>query len=301
MRIGRWVASKERLLIISLAVIAACIWHRVIWAEKPGLRATFINVGQGDCILLTTPSGRVMLVDGGGKATESEDAVGMRVVEPFLRSRGVRRIDVLALTHPHDDHLRGLIPVLRDFRVGLVLDPAIPHGSKAYARFLSTIKRRHIPYQVAVRGQALDFGDGVRADLLNPPPVHLTCTRDDVNCNSIVMRLTYGNESLLLQGDAGAETEADILASGLPVRSDVLKVGHHGSESASSEAWLDAVKPRVAVISVGRNNPFGHPSSQTLSRLLSRGVKVYRTDRNGTVTIEFSPDSIFVRPAASSN
>lgn len=210
----------------------------------------------------------------------------MKVIEPFLRRGVVNRIDIVVLTHPHDDHIQGLIPVLRDFRVGLVLDPGITHGSESYRRFLSMIEARRIPYRRAVRGQVISFGDGVEMRVLHPPPQLLPT--DDANDNSAVLRITYGSNAVLFTGDAGEDAESDILASIADVRSDVLKVGHHGSSSSTGDAWLDAVRPRLAVISVGASNPFGHPSRHVLARLSSRKVKALRTDQCGAVTLTVS-------------
>ncbi len=255
----------------------------------------FLDVGQGDCTFIRTPSGRTMLIDGGGRPEDSDsDRLGMTVVEPFLRRQGVNRLDLVILSHPHDDHVQGLVPVVRDFRVGMVLDPGIPHGSKAYQRFLTTIHGQRIPYHQAVRCQVIDFGDGVRAQVLNPPPGS-AAESEDANDASAVIRFTYGTHAILMTGDAGTATESDILASGADLRSDVLKVGHHGSSYSTGDEWLSAVNPRIAVISVGRGNPFGHPSSKTLDQLSKHHAQVYRTDECGAVTVRISPNGLFVR------
>jgi beta-lactamase superfamily II metal-dependent hydrolase len=202
----------------------------------------------------------------------------------------------MVLTHPHDDHVQGLIPILRDFQVDMVLDPALPHGSESYRRFLSLIKKKRIVYKRAVRGQVINFGDGVRAVVLHPPGERLMSVNDYCNENSVVLRVTYGMSSLLLAGDAGIEAENDILQAGVEVESDVLKVAHHGSRFATSERWLDYVKPKVAVISVGRNNPFGHPSDEVLARLTSRRIRVFRTDCNGAIMLRITKTRIAVQP-----
>ena len=295
MLIERLRARKEWLVIAVLALGAAWIWLFALQPESRSLTADFLDVGQGDCALIRTASGRIMLVDGGGRAGESDsDKMGMSVVEPVLRRRGINRIDVVVLTHPHDDHVQGLVPVVRDFRIGMVLDTGIVHGSQAYEKFLTTIHDRQIEYRKAVRGMIVDFGDGVKAQVLNPPSEESDTPLDEANDTSIVMRVSYEGRAIMLTGDAGTDTEADIIASGSDLRSDVLKVGHHGSAYSTGDLWLQAVRPRYAVISVGRNNSFGHPSPPTLSRLRSAGAKIYRTDKNGQVTVEITPQSCTV-------
>lgn len=297
MLIERIRLSKEKLAIFSLALIAAIIWLVALRNKPETLIAVFLDVGQGDCIFLRTPSGHTILVDGGGRSDDPKtDIIGPRVVEPFLRREGVNKIDLVVLTHPHEDHVQGLVSVVRDFRVGMVLDPGIPQGSKAYQEFLKTVQRRRVLYRRATRGQEIDFGDGVRARVLNPPPNHLVGTEDDTNNNSIVLRITYGKSAILLTGDAGADAETDIMASGANLASDVLKVCHHGSLTGTSEEWLDAVRPKIAVISVGKNS-FGHPSKAVVERLAGRGIKVYRTDRDGAITVSFSARNLSVKTA----
>lgn len=294
MSIGKLRLSKQWLVIISLAVITAGIWYRVLCPNQT-LRAVFLDVGQGDSILLETPSGKTVLIDGGGRPGGTySDTIGLQVIEPVLRREGINRIDVLVLTHPHDDHVEGLPPVLRDFRVGMVLAPDISCESESYEKFLSLVKSRRIPYKRAERGQVLDFGDGVRAMVLNPPAMPID---DDPNDGSIVLRFVYGESELLLTGDAGIPVEDDIMTSGICVRSDVLKVAHHGSKTSTSDEWLDAVHPRMAVISVGKDNSFGHPAKEVLDDLSEHGAKTYRTDRNGSVFVRFSPKSFSIKTA----
>ena len=287
--------KKEWLVLLSLGLICVLIWLRVLTPGAPVLEAVVLDVGQGDSIFIRSPSGRTMLIDGGGySGRQGEESIGLKIIEPYLRRQGVNRIDVVVLTHPHDDHVQGLVRVVRDFQIGLVLDPAIPHPSNEYHDFLETVMKRRIPYVRAVRGQTLDFGDGMIAHVLNPPEPRLSGSEDDVNNNSIVLRIAYGNKALLFAGDGEVTAEDDILASGEVVRADFLKVGHHGSRDATSELWLRAVRPRWVAISVGRNNLFGHPSEEVTGRLKSHGIKVYRTDMHGAVNVKINSRTIEV-------
>ncbi|MDI6826884.1 MAG: ComEC/Rec2 family competence protein [Armatimonadota bacterium] len=297
MRTERLYTHKNNLVLISLAIITLGIWFLALSPRERVLEVTLLDVGNGDCIFVQTPSGKTMLVDGGGRVGISKDETfGLRVVAPFIRSIGVSRIDIVVLTHPHEDHVQGLVRILKDFRVGMVLDSAIPHASDAYSAFLGEVESRSIDYRKALRGQVIDFGDGVRANVLHPPYPRLENTTDDINNNSIVLRITFGKQSVILTGDAGFEAEKDMLAFGLPLRSTVLKVAHHGSKNATSDEWVQAVSPKIALVSVGRNNAFGQPSSSVLKRLEEAGAKIYRTDRNGAVRIRMKPSECQVYP-----
>jgi competence protein ComEC len=238
-----------------------------------------------------------MLIDGGGNANRPySDRMGLSVVEPALRREGINRIDVLMVSHPHDDHVEGLTPVVRDFPVGMILDPQIPYPAEPYQRFLSAVAAKRIPSMHAVRGQVIDFHDGTVATLLGPPPKHLLGTGDDVNNNSIIVRITYAGRALMMTGDAGMPAEEQALSFGTDFRSDVLKVGHHGSALASGNRWLDAVHPSIAVISVGKDNSFGHPSRPSLDRLGSHGIRVLRTDLLGTIEIRMDSAGVHCGP-----
>jgi competence protein ComEC len=289
MRIERLRAHQEPLALFSLVLLTGVIWLGVLLPRESALEAIVLDVGQADCIFVRTPSGKTILIDGGGRYDRQEgDTLGLKVIGPFLHRQGVNRLDVVVLTHPHEDHVQGLARVLQDFHIGMVLDPAIPHPSKAYRDFLSVVEDRRIPYRRAVRGQVIELGDGVEARVLHPPDPRLSDTDDDMNNNSVVLRITYGRHALLLTGDAGIEAEQDMLA-GQTVRADFLKVAHHGSDDGTSQEWALAVRPRVSAISVGKDNPFGHPSSDVVERLQAGGAKVYRTDRDGAITVRVTP------------
>lgn len=288
---------RERILLLVLLAAVIAVWW-LAWDEiTRGLTVTVIDVGQGDSILVQAPSGRTMLVDGGG--TPGQEAggydVGREVVVPALLARRVGKIDVLVITHPHDDHIGGLPAVLEAVPVGLVLDPELETKSEAYRRLEEEIRKQRVPVRRATEGQQLDLGDGIHVEVLNPPDPRLTDTGSDVNNNSVVMHLTDGPLSVLLTGDierAGAER---IARRGEAVRSTILKVPHHGSEGAAIPQFVDAVRPQLAVISVGAHNQFGHPSEQMLRELERVGAKVMRTDREGAVTIRLRPPEWWAR------
>jgi competence protein ComEC len=259
------------------------------------LKIVVLDVGQGDGIVIETPTGHVMVIDGGpGVSSDEPDAgsAGDNVVVPFLKSEGINVVDVVLLTHPHEDHVGGLIAVLRGEHVLTVLDGTVlPLPTDDYRGFLQIVSTQRIPYRKIRRGTHLDFGDGVTADCLSPPvsgtPFGVDLSNSTINNYSAVLRVTYGSTHILLDGDAQEAAEDDMLAhySANYLRANVLKTGHHGSRNASSTEWLAAVRPAFAVISCGRHNLFGHPNKETLSRLAAAHVHVFRTDQDGAVTI----------------
>jgi competence protein ComEC len=280
--------NKAIILIVFLLFAVLFSWN---YSHAAGdLTVTFIDVGQGDSILIESPSGRKALIDGGGrqeinssKAISKEDPTGRSIIVPFLRKKGINELDLLILTHPHDDHVGGLPYVLEKIKVDQVLDSGQPHTSRGYYRFLRAIQKKKIPYKIARAGQVIDLGDGVNGYVLHPSEPLISGTESDLNNNSIVIKLDYGRTSFLFMGDTGFEGENRILSSGRSLKSDVLKVGHHGSRTSTSIKLLEMTRPEYAVISVGARNKFGHPSPDTLRRLNNYGVKVLRTDLNGAV------------------
>jgi competence protein ComEC len=301
-------AARRALLILAvsmplLLLVSLRLLHGAGTGAPGRLVVDVIDVGEGDCILIETPSGRTMLIDGGGSRNESvESDVGEQVVVPFLRSRGIGEINVLLITHPHGDHVGGLSAVLRNCRVDTVLDgDVLPYPSKTYQLLLAQIRADHIAYHKARRGETVDFGDGVRGVVLSPPPGVLAFGTglDDktINNYSAVIRLTYGRRAFLFDGDAEAEAEQTMLNyyGAAYLASDFLKVGHHGSKNASSDAWLSAVHPSIGAISCGYHNIFGHPHPDTLARLAAHHVQVFRTDLDGTIEVVSDGNTLSAR------
>jgi len=254
---------------------------------KPGegrLRVTFLDVGQGDAILVEVPEGQRLLVDGGPAGNQRLD-VGERVLAPFLWNRPTQRLDVVALTHPDSDHSGGLRAVLTRFGVREFWENG--RWVTGTEETLRAVERSGACRRTLVAGQRLWLGsalltvlnpDGSRP-LDEPPP-------EGQNEESLVMRLDWRGFSILLTGDLGGPGEERLLEQHAPVRALALKVGHHGSRYSSTSAFLDATDPAVAVISVGARNSFGHPTSEVLGRLEAAGARVYRTDRDGAVILE---------------
>ncbi|MCW3059845.1 MAG: hypothetical protein JWQ02_1666 [Capsulimonas sp.] len=271
---------------LSILLLTSCASN----PDAGKLRVTVIDVGQGDSILVETPTGHAMLIDGGGSNRDDDGDprhVGLHTVVPYLRYRGIDHLDAIVLTHPHADHVGGLPDILREVRTDAVLDgTTLPFPSPAYAAFLIEVRNRHIPYRRVVRGTHIDFGDGVTADALNPPPGQPYGTATDnatMNNYSAVFLLTYGKTHILLDGDAQLEAEQNMLVAYPNLQADVLKCGHHGAANATSDAWLEQVHPKYAAISCSKTNSFGHPSPATLARLNAHGAQTFVTATDGAV------------------
>ena len=305
--------SRRRLLRLApLVPLGSLLWWALDRRPDPDagkLRVTAIDVGQGDSTLIQTPEGRTILIDGGGTSDETDaDAsdVGVKVVVPFLSYLGINKLDVLVLTHPHGDHVGGLAAVVRAQEVGTVLDgTTLPYPSPAYAQFLALVRQKRIPYARAARGMSLDMGDGVTLRVLNPPPspafgtaaVYGTGTDDAaINNYSAGLLVQYGRTRFVLTGDAETEAEGVMLDTHGDLACDVLKAGHHGSKNATGDDWLARLQPRLAVISCGRHNRFGHPAPSTLARLDAHGVQTFRTDRQGAITFVSDGHTVTARP-----
>jgi competence protein ComEC len=267
-------SGQKRLLQVSLLSILIVAISAATVTANENLTAHFLDVGQDDSILLQF-HGKNVLIDGG-----TEDA-GPRV-ESYLRNHGVSSLDLLVATHPHEDHIGGLIAILNNIPVKQILDSGQVHTAPSFETYLNLIDQKNISYNTAQRGQTVNLDPKLKIEVLSPPA---TLFQDDLNQNSIVLKITYDKVSFLLMGDAGFEAENSLLSSGDNLKSDILKVGHHGSSSASSPAFLKAVKPVVSMIKVGAANDYGHPSGKTLSALQSTGSKVYRTDLDGNVVV----------------
>lgn len=286
------VRDRKWLAIIALAVLCAGIWAGALRSRGSSLELTFLDVGEGLCAVMRTPSGKIMVFDCGTSSWRKSSLVGERLVAGFLQRMGADRIDLAVLSHPHSDHVSGYAGLIKAKPPKLVLDIGVKHGLPQYAEFLKAVKASGATYRIARRGQSIDFGDGVHVDVLSP---QANQRYEDLNENSMVLRITYRRIRLLLSADVGRETERRLIESGSNLRAQVLQVGHHGSKSATTPEWLDAVRPEITVISCGRGDEYGHPSREVVARLKSTSARVYRTDYNGAVTITTDGALIRVR------
>lgn len=237
-----------------------------------------LDIGQGDAFLLEK-DGKFVMIDTGD--IEHRDQI-----VALLHKYKVKEISKIIITHPHADHLGGMNAIFKNFKVDAIYDDGMPAGTGSYKNYLKQIKEKKIPYHVLKAGDEVNFFDGVKFNVLGPVKVIKDQKENsDFNNNSIVGRLTYGSFSMMFTGDAEQEEEKTILGKGGTLKSDVLKVGHHGSRTSTSPAFLKAVSPKNAFISCGQGNDYGHPHKVTIDKLEKAKVQIYRTDRNGTVTL----------------
>jgi competence protein ComEC len=249
----------------------------------PLLRVTFVDVGQGDAAVVQFPNGRTLSIDAGGLASTSFD-IGARVVAPAFWALGVRRLDYLSVTHGDVDHIGGAASVFRDFKPSEVWEgvPVPPHGATRELRALAD--RGGTVWRTLQPNDRVSFGN---VDLIVHHPPRPEWERQRVrNDDSEVLEIRYGGVSFVYTGDIGANVERTIAQTFAPAAIRILKVPHHGSATSSSQPFLDALQPDIAVISVGRGNPFGHPVPGVLERYKKVGAAIFRTDQDGAVAIE---------------
>jgi competence protein ComEC len=251
-------------------------------ATTKNMYVHFINVGQGDSIYIKAPNGEDILIDGGNK--DGSDLVA------YLKKQKVKDIEFMIATHPDADHIGGLDEVLKAFPVKSVYAPKVSHTSQAYKDFLTAVKNKKLTIKTAKADVTLSI-KGVTAKFVGPVKTYST---SDTNDWSAVLKITYGKNSFLFTGDAEAKAEADMIKAKKDLRADVLKVGHHGAKTSTSTAFLNAVKPKYAVISVGKNS-YGHPTKEVLNRLKAAKVTVYRTDQKGTIVFTSNGSKLSVK------
>jgi competence protein ComEC len=275
------------------------------------LTVHFLDVGQGDSALVVFPRGKTMLVDGGGElhfgqrgaSTEDEDGestfrdsafpIGEAVVCRFIWSLGRTRVDYVLATHAHADHIGGLSDVVRNLSIGQAVIGHEPTSDPEYEHFIEAVSRRGVPLSTVNAGEHFEI-DGVSIEALWPRPANDSPITSGNN-DSVVLRLVYDSVCILLAGDIEQSAEESLVASGVDLRADLLKVPHHGSRTSSTEAFINAVNPRYAVISVGERSRFGHPHASVVDRYLAHDVRLLQTGRDGMITVETDGSSLDVR------
>ncbi len=273
--------NKKLVLIIFavlgfLLVLVAILNFTLYKSFDKNLEVYFLNVGQGDAELIFQ-GGHTILIDGGPNASViSELSKALPVIN--------RKIDVIILTHPHADHVSGLVDVLQRYEVGAVVGSGVAYNTPEYNAFLEEVRNQKIPFILARAGETIKIGDLGKLTILHPFDLNfLGRSPTNIHDSMVVVRFDFGKESFLFTGDAESDLENNFVFKGVDVKADVLKVGHHGSKNSSPLVFLKKVSPQISVIEVGKNNIYRHPADITLRNLAAVGSEIFRTDLNGTI------------------
>jgi competence protein ComEC len=280
-RVQAWGDRRHLLLGLGLSVLVALlVWSAALSQPDGLLHVFFLDVGQGDAILIRSPSGRVVLVDGGPDPLLLGARLGQ--ILPFWQ----RRLDLVVATHADGDHLAGLIPIVEHYAVEHALEPPGMGDSALSERWHELVAERAAHAAPVSRGMRINLDDGLTMTVLHPEGDDPVPTDEDPgNRGSLVLRLSMGRLAVLLTADIDGDVERALIEEGAPLRAPILKVAHHGSAAGTQAPFLAAVNPQVAVISVGQDNSFGHPSPEVLERLAQNGCQVLRTDEAGTIEV----------------
>ncbi|MFH1427746.1 MAG: MBL fold metallo-hydrolase [Patescibacteria group bacterium] len=284
------ILQKNLKLIIIFFIMVSFSLVFFVYAYNPAnnLKVNYLDVGQGDSVLIQTPYDQNILIDGGD--TDSKVLQQLPKFMPFWD----RTIDLMIVSHPHDDHVGGLVKVVQRYKVKKILYTGVVHNSPAYLAWLSAVRDKNIEVVIIDRPQVIALGENLYFDILYPFESLLNQEVDNLNNSSIIAKLIYKNNSFLFTGDAEYEIEKELLNREPPLplgEGDggegvgVFLAGHHGSITSNSEEFLEAVAPEYAIIQVGEDNDFGHPSLRVLKRFERLGIKYYRNDLNGWVQV----------------
>lgn len=267
-------------IIVALGILLGLIYisyNYYCYQKNNNLEVSFIDVGQGDAIFIKTPEKHQILIDFG--SGQGINDLNKKI--PWWN----KKIDLIIITHPHDDHIIGLIQIIKNYKVRNIMYTGIIFDSPAYLELLKEIERKNISLLIPQKNQSIKLGKDCNLDILFPWESFLNKEIDNLNNSSIISQLSCQNSKFLFMGDAEIEVENEILKKEINIKSNVLKIGHHGSITSSQQEFLEKVDPQIAIIMVGKNNKFNHPSLRVLKRLEKLKIKTFRTDLDGTITI----------------
>ena len=273
------------ILIIALIFTLLFVITVPLSAESYNLLTVhFINVGQGDSILIQV-NGKNMLIDAGPKTSS-------KTLLNYLNSQNIAKLDYVIATHPHEDHIGGMSFVINKYSINKFYAPKVTQSTKIFEQMIESLQNKNLNIiPINENTTSIDLGPNTKAMIYSP----VSTSYDNLNNYSPVIKLTYFNNSFLFTGDAAFESEKEILQKNSDLNADVIKIGHHGSSTSTSPDFLKAVNPKIAVISVGKNNDYGHPASETLSLLNRNNIKIYRTDLNGTIVMSSDGNKITIK------
>lgn len=267
-------------LILILFSFSSCLEIGVDNRVDNQLVVSILDVGQGDAILIKTPKGKFILVDSGPN-TQRED------FEKKLREYGVERFEIVIATHPHEDHIGNMDDVFKNYDVSNIYMPKVVTTTKTFQNMMNEIKNKNLKVKTAKAGIKFSI-DGVDFEFIAPNNDNY----ESLNNHSVVVKVTYGKNRFLLMGDAEKLSEEEIINKGFDVSADVIKIGHHGSYTSTSENFIKKVKPTVAVLSLGKDNSFGHPHRETINLLNKYNLKILRTDYHGDINFYSDSENI---------
>ncbi len=274
-------------IFLLLVFLSSAIWFYFFTSQPKFFRADFFDVGSGDAILLKTPDNFKVLIDGGPSS---------KILDHLGKSLGPvdRKIDLLVITHPHEDHIFGALEVLNRYEVKMILGTGTVHTSSIYLEFLNQVKKKNIGFKIAEQGQIYKFGD-LELEILYPFESLAGKKVQNLNNSSIVLKATYKKVNFLFLGDAEKEVGEKLLEKNIDLSASILKVAHQGSKNGAQNfpGFLEMVKPQIAIILVGENR-FGHPHKETLDKLEAKKFKILRTDEDGSIKIESDGENFWV-------
>lgn len=275
---------KNKYFYVFLCIILILIFS--LNSAAHNLKLNFIDVGQGDCILIQGPDGSNILVDGGDR----NDQTAEHIIN-YLNSKDVKKLDYIISTHPHSDHIGNLAAVLNNFPVDNVLDSGRVHTSQTYENYLQTIEAKQINFKLPRTGDQIKIGQ-LSLLFLNPDQ---NVNDYSLNNASLVFMLSYKKQKFLFTGDMEKEIENKLLQNNFDLQANLIKVPHHGSDSSSTAAFVKAVKPEIAVFQVGKDNNYGHPEQKIINRYQQIGSKIYRNDLNGDIVVSSNGTALAVK------
>ncbi|TCO80064.1 DNA internalization-related competence protein ComEC/Rec2 [Marinisporobacter balticus] len=289
-RWGYYFSRKKGMFITMGIYVSITV---LLYVVPDNMNITFIDVGQGDCILIQTPRGKNILIDGGGSHQENID-VGEDILVPCLLRNGIRKIDLMILSHIHKDHIGGLLSVLDHLKVNVLMIGTDHYQSEDLNKMKEKCAHQKTKIYQVRKDDKISIEEHMLIKILHPSKQLITGTRDDENNNSLVALMMYKGKRILFTGDIEAEAEDEILKTYPDLSVDVLKIAHHGSYYSSTQKFITATKPKVAIVQVGKNN-FGHPHKAVLNRLKNNGTYIFRNDKNGAVRVTFDEKKIKVK------
>jgi competence protein ComEC len=272
-------------LLGSLAIVAFLVWLSLIYTRgaENKLVVNFLDVGQGDAILIQAPKGEILIDGGPGRQVLEK----LGEILPFSD----RKIELIIMTHPDADHINGLVEVLKNYQVDEVMETGVINDNKAYVEWQKLITEKNIPDIIAKKGDKVDLGEGIELNFMWPETDLKGQKIENTNNTSIVNFLDWGNMDVALTGDAETAVLDKIAEENSGIKIEILKQAHHGSKNGVSQKFYETFGPQVSVISVGAKNRYGHPNQDTLDILGKLGIKIYRTDEQGTIKVIIEQNS----------